>query len=135
MVAAGRTDPDLQPAIGRMHDRLRAVVLETWREFFPLPDDAPEVASSFYNVIPTFLFAVLDGLAYGKFIPSEHGDEDTENVLWLVHQLAGLLPALTGTPEPSSVFDAIAATSDTTPAPRPDAAATSEADSPRRTDP
>ena len=60
LVVASRTDPALAAHMRRVATSLDEAVAATWAELFP-PDDA--LPAAFYEVAPSFLFAILDGLA------------------------------------------------------------------------
>lgn len=60
LVVASRTDPALAEHMRRVAASLDDAVAATWAELFP-PDDA--LPAAFYEVAPSFLFAILDGLA------------------------------------------------------------------------
>jgi AcrR family transcriptional regulator len=92
---AAHTDPGLRPLAAEMHTRLRDTIDQLWLEHFPLPATAPASASTVYEIVPSFLFAILEGLAMERLTGASRAERDIDNVLWLTHQLTALLPPLT----------------------------------------
>jgi AcrR family transcriptional regulator len=94
LAVASRTDPALGEHLHRVQARLDEAVSETWSELFP-PDDALPVA--FYEVAPSFLFAILDGLALRELtgLPGEAARSEVVvlTLKVIVRSLASLDPS------------------------------------------
>lgn len=102
LVTAGRTDADLRPHVALVAANMLETMRRMWNELFepPVTDD-PAVAE-LYQSVPTFLFAILDGLAATRMTGMPGADAEAERVLGLVklaaQELRNDLP-----PDPSAL--------------------------------
>jgi AcrR family transcriptional regulator len=71
LAVAARTDPELRARLTAVMRRFHAGVAETFAELFP----GPTVADPFHEVAPSFIFALLDGLALHRI-----ADDDPQPV-------------------------------------------------------
>jgi len=91
MVAAARTDPELQPLMAAVADHLNETIRQVWAELFPAPAGV-DAATDLYATVPMLFFAVLDGLVVQLVAGGSHVHENAERVLGLVKLLARLVP-------------------------------------------
>jgi AcrR family transcriptional regulator len=87
LAVASRTDPELRTHFTATTDRLMETVRNTFRDLFAEPD-AP---NPFYEVAPTFVFALLDGLAIHRIQGGGEQEAQTEKVLENLKALARLV--------------------------------------------
>jgi len=97
LIMAGRTDPDLQPHVALVAARLIETIQLTWFELFDPPESDHPQAQSLYRTAPTFLFAVLDGLAVTRMTGMPGADADAEQVIGFVKLAARALQPSTRT--------------------------------------
>jgi AcrR family transcriptional regulator len=98
LIMAGRTDPDLRPHVSVVAGRMIQTIQDTWFELFEPPiSDHPD-AVALYQTAPTFLFAVLDGLAVTRMTGMPSADDDADRVIAFVKMAARAL-------QPSSSAD------------------------------
>lgn len=81
LVVAGRTDEELRPHVDRMAHRLAERAISAFREVF----SATEKARHFEDVLPSFFFATLEGLAIGRMASPGRGEYQRvlEALTWL----------------------------------------------------
>lgn len=87
LAVASRTDPELRTHFTATTDRLMETVRGTFRELF----SAPDTPNPFYEVAPTFVFALLDGLAIHRIQGGGRQEAQTEQVLDNLKALARLV--------------------------------------------
>jgi AcrR family transcriptional regulator len=85
LAVAARTDPELRESVASLTERFVETVRLTFLELFP-PVGEP---NPFYEAVPLFVFALMDGLALQKIL-SENPDRFT-TVLDTLKSLAGLV--------------------------------------------
>ena len=88
IVVASRTDPDLRRTVAGISKRFEEQVQRTFRDLFPASDSPGPI----FDVVPSFTFSLLEGLALGKIV---FEDELKRNaVLQTLKTMAGLfMPA------------------------------------------
>jgi AcrR family transcriptional regulator len=59
LAVAARTDPELKRSVGALTSHFIEVVQRTFPQLFPPPTEP----NPFYDIAPTFVFALMDGLA------------------------------------------------------------------------
>jgi AcrR family transcriptional regulator len=59
LAVAARTDPELRASVAALTERFGDTIRRTFPELFPPPHEP----NPFYDVIPVFIFALMDGLA------------------------------------------------------------------------
>jgi AcrR family transcriptional regulator len=85
LAIAARTDPELRARVAALDERFMETVRRTFRDLFPAPDGA----DPFHAVAPTFVFALMEGLALQKRV-SGHADgavavlDALKSLAWLV---------------------------------------------------
>jgi AcrR family transcriptional regulator len=84
LAVAARTEPELQARLATVMHRFHANVGETFRELFP----APGGPGSLPDVAPSFIFALLDGLALHRI--AEDDPSPIADVLDMAKSLARL---------------------------------------------
>ncbi len=87
LAVASRTDPELRTHFTATTDRLMETVRGTFRDLF----SAPDTPNPFYEVAPTFVFALLDGLAIHRIQGGGQQEAQTEQVLDNLKALARLV--------------------------------------------
>lgn len=85
LTVAARTDRELRARVVAVNERFVETVRRTFRDLFP----PPPTRNPLHDVAPTFVFALMDGLALQKII-SDDADEFTR-VLEALKTLAGLI--------------------------------------------
>jgi AcrR family transcriptional regulator len=91
LVAAGRTDPELQVQVSRVGAAMTERIQAAWDDLFPPPPGyrpSPVLNES----APAFLFAVLDGLAMRQLTNMARTDDEPEIVLNAIKGLAATYP-------------------------------------------
>lgn len=84
LMVASRTDPELRASLTQVYARLMDTIQRTFRDLFPASADP----NPFFEIAPTFTFALLEGLALGRILaPNE---PDRERVLGALKMLARL---------------------------------------------
>jgi hypothetical protein len=85
LAIAARTDSELRPRVAALDARFMETVRRTFRDLFPAP---PEV-DPFHEAAPTFVFALMEGLALQETVS---GDVETpRRVLDALKTLAWLV--------------------------------------------
>jgi len=84
LTVAARTDPELRPRVAQLGERFIEMVRRTFLELFP----APPNPSPLYEAVPTFVFALIDGLALQQLHATDQ--EQVRNVLDALKTLAPL---------------------------------------------
>ena len=84
LVVAARTDAHLRDTVAAITRRFVENVGRTFHELFP----APERPNAFFEIAPTFAFAVMEGLALGQIVLDD--EERRTQVLDLLKALTGL---------------------------------------------
>ena len=94
LAVASRNDAKLQPEVSRITREFSDTVQKTFREFFPAPADP----SPFFELAPSFTFALLEGLALERITL-----DDPEHLAELLDLLKNLSTVVlgSGTPVPS----------------------------------
>jgi AcrR family transcriptional regulator len=87
LAVAARTDPELHRHVARVSQDFNANVDATFRELFPPPADGP---TPFYEMAPSFLFALFEGLAINR-LAGGAVDDRPEQVVAAVKALAALV--------------------------------------------
>jgi AcrR family transcriptional regulator len=87
LAVAARTDPELHQHVARVSQDFNANVDATFRELFPPPADGP---TPFYEMAPSFLFALFEGLAINR-LAGGTADDRPEQVIASVKALATLV--------------------------------------------
>jgi len=77
LAVAARTDPVLRPKVAALTTRFSENVSRTFHELFPRPDHAP-----YWDLAPTFTFALLEGLALDAMVTPESKDIDRVLDIW-----------------------------------------------------
>jgi AcrR family transcriptional regulator len=85
LAVAARTDPVLKPKVAALTTRFTGNVARTFRELFPRPANAPP----YWDLAPTFTFALLEGLALETMVTPSN--EEIGRVLGIWRQVAELL--------------------------------------------
>ncbi len=89
LIIAGRTDPDLRPHVALVAARLLESTRAAWNELFEPPFAEDPAVTELYQSVPTFLFAILEGLATTRMTGMPGADAEAERVLSLL-KLAAL---------------------------------------------
>jgi len=84
LVTAGRTDADLRPHVALVAAGMLETMRDMWNELFEPPDADDPAVTQLYQSVPTFLFAILDGLATTRMTGMPGADAEAERVLALV---------------------------------------------------
>jgi len=88
LVVAARTDPELRRSVAAVDERFGENVRRTFRDLFP----APARPAPFFEVLPNFIFALMEGLALGRIVYPD--DRHRLQILDMLKTLAPLvLPA------------------------------------------
>ncbi len=82
LLVAARTDADLEPTVSAMAQRFADTVQRTFHELFP----DPTVRGPFFDIAPSFAFALLQGLALDRI--SVKNDSGLDASLELLKTLA-----------------------------------------------
>lgn len=94
LAVAARTDPNLRQHLDNVDERFEARTREAWAQLFPDGDELPD---GFYDVAPSFMFTVLQGLAVERMTGTERAELRAELVLLavklIVRTLAEVDPA------------------------------------------
>jgi len=91
LLVASRTDATLRKAVADITQGFSEEVRNIYREYFTPP---PGNEATF-DIVPAFLFAVLEGLALEKILSTDNSE--AEGVLGLLKQLGNLLTTQTRT--------------------------------------
>ena len=93
LALAARTDPELRPRVAELTTYMREVVEQTFRDLFaPVAGDSP-----FFAVAPSFVLALLDGLAVSRVASGD--DTRAAQVIDALKALARLvMPPTSGAP-------------------------------------
>jgi AcrR family transcriptional regulator len=67
LTIAARTDPELRARVAALDERFMDAVDRTFRELFP----APSTPNPLHEIAPTFVFALMNGLALQKTVADE----------------------------------------------------------------
>jgi AcrR family transcriptional regulator len=70
LTIAARTDPDLRARVATLNERFTDAVRRTFLELFP----APPAPNPLHEIAPTFVFALLDGLALHNAIADDRAE-------------------------------------------------------------
>ncbi len=70
LTIAARTDPDLRARVATLNERFTDAVRRTFLELFP----APPAPNPLHEIAPTFVFALLDGLALHNTIADDRAE-------------------------------------------------------------
>jgi len=92
LAVAARTDAHLRETVAAITRRFVENVGRTFHELFP----APESPNVFFEIAPTFAFALMEGLALGQIVLDD--EERRTQVLEVLKALAGLAFPPTKTP-------------------------------------
>ena len=84
LCVAARTDPELRTSVIQVYARLHETIQRTFRELF----SDPTGAHPFFDLAPTFVFAVLEGLAVSRLVSRD--PSDAPRVLEALKMLARL---------------------------------------------
>jgi AcrR family transcriptional regulator len=85
---AARTDPELRPHFERLSTGFAETIERTFRDILPPVGDVPGV---FYDAAPSFVFALLDGLALHRIqSPDDRPVGEVLRALKALAQLVGL---------------------------------------------
>jgi AcrR family transcriptional regulator len=85
LTVAARTDATLRARVADVHRRFTDNVRQTFDEMFPAPADR----SPFWDVLPPFVFSLLEGMALGKII--DPNDDHRTRILTLLKALSPVL--------------------------------------------
>lgn len=94
LAVASRTDPQLSPKVSALTTRFAENVARTFRDLFPRPKDA----GPYWDLAPTFTFALLEGLALDAMVTPD--STEIPRVLEIWRGVARL--AMSHTPRSSS---------------------------------
>jgi AcrR family transcriptional regulator len=78
LAVAARTDALLQPKVAALTTRFSENVSRTFRELFP----RPEGAAPYWELAPTFTFALLEGLALDAMVTPDSNEIDRVLEIW-----------------------------------------------------
>lgn len=91
LCVASRTDPELRASVMQVYRRLHETIQRTFHELFA----APGWPHPFFDLAPTFVFALLEGLALSRLVSRDQADGP--RVLEALKALARLT-SVTGAP-------------------------------------
>jgi len=78
LAVAARTDPLLKPKVAALTTRFTENVSRTFRELFP----RPEGAAPYWELAPSFTFALLEGLALDAMVTPDSNQIDRVLEIW-----------------------------------------------------
>lgn len=78
LAVAARTDPLLKPKLVALNARFTENVTRTFKELFPRPSDA----APYWDLAPTFTFALLEGLALDAMVAPDNNEIARVLDLW-----------------------------------------------------
>jgi AcrR family transcriptional regulator len=97
LTAAARTDPELQPVVAELYDRIDQSFLHVSEELFPPPDD--EVMRALTRTATRLVFSVLHGLALMSFAGSPLAEQNSAAVLMMLKGICHVLGTTQSSPE------------------------------------
>ncbi len=85
LMVASRTDPELRASLTHVYARLMETVQRTFRDLFPEMTHP----NAFFAIAPTFVFALLEGLALGRIVDPEesHRAHALDALKWIARLL------------------------------------------------